>query len=706
MMTHSPVSPYPCLACVLALLATAPAWAQEASDGRGAAASRGWQCALCPQPGGWSGEADVGAGWVSDDSLAFGDYRGLEDEGVYAALDGDARYRGPDGRFFDLRMRDLGIDSRSLDMLGGRRGRYTLQLAYREIPKYRGFGAETIYRGVGGPELFLPVGWQPAPITSGMSALDAALVPTDLELRRKTLELGLRWRLASRWSWDLALQHQRKDGTRPFGAGVFTIHASHLPAPVDFTTDRYGLGLNFTGEQASARIDFAGADFDNGAPSITWPNPFTAVPGTEVLRASLEPDHNWHRFGLAGAWAPSPRLRFSGTASLGRMEQDDPLLPWSTNPEFSDLPLPRPTADARIDTTQLNLAGQLVARLTPRLDLTAHLRRDERDNQTPVDLWAPVITDLLQREPRPNRPYSFERDRASLALRYRAHRALRLQAGADFEDYERSLQSVAATEETGYWGEVGLAPGAPIELRVRLERSERDAGPYLQVDTFGLVEHPLMRKFNLADRDRDRLRIDLDLFATAALTLNLYYRDSEDRYDRSVLGLQDGDERSIGLDLGWSATDRVYAHAFVSRDDIDARLAGAESDLATPWQADTEDAFLTAGLGVQVRIGPRLDLGFDLVNAESDGDIRVTDGGAGGPFPTLETDLWNARLHLDYRVTAQWGLKAYLEHESYDSSDWALDGYGPDGIPAVLSFGPDSPDYDVTVLQLQASYRF
>jgi len=706
MSADSPIRIVSRLLCALAWLAAAPAWPQDADDRGGAAASRGWVCELCPRPDGWSGEVDAGAGWVSDDSLAFGDYRGLEVAGGFAALDGDVRHRGDGGRFLDLRARDLGIDSRSLDLRGGQRGRYTLQLAYREIPKYRGFAAETVYRGVGGPELFLPVGWQPAPTTSGMIGLEAALVPAKLEIRRKTLDLGLRWRLAPRWSWDLALQHQRKDGTRPFGAGVFTIHSSHLPAPVDFTTDRFDLGLNFSGEQASARLDFVGADFDNDMPSITWPNPFTAVVGTELLRASLEPDHSWRRIGLAGAWAPSPRLRFSGTAALGRTEQDDLLLPWTTNPDFSDLPLPRPTSDARIDTTHLNLAGQLVARLTPRLDLTARLRRDERDNETPVDLWAPVITDLLQGEPRPNRPYSFERDRAALALHYRVHRMLRLQAGADFEDYERKLQSVAETDEAGYWGEIGLAPDAPLELRVRLEQSDRDAGPYVQVDTFGLVEHPLMRKFNLADRDRDRLRVDLDVFATAALTLNLYYRASEDRYSRSTLGLQDSEERSLGLDLGWSPADRVYAHAFVSRDDIDSRLAGAESESAAPWQAVSDDAFLTAGLGLEVRLGPRLDLGFDLVNAASDGDIGVTDGSAGGPFPTLETDLWNARVRLDYRITDQWGLKAYLEHESYDSSDWAWDGYGPGGIPAILSFGLDSPDYDVTVIRLQASYRF
>jgi hypothetical protein len=91
--------------------------AAHASDkAAGNAADRGWQCKLCPAPGGWTGEVDAGAGWVSDSSLKFGDYRGLEEEGGFTAVDGAARYRGEAGRFLDVRMRDLGIDSRSVEL--------------------------------------------------------------------------------------------------------------------------------------------------------------------------------------------------------------------------------------------------------------------------------------------------------------------------------------------------------------------------------------------------------------------------------------------------------------------------------------------------------------------------------------------------------------------------------------------------------------
>ena len=48
----------------------------------------------------------------------------------------------------------------------------------------------------------------------------------------------------------------------------------------------------------------------------------------------------------------------------------------------------------------------------------------------------------------------------------------------------------------------------------------------------------------------------------------------------------------------------------------------------------------------------------------------------------------------------------YAEYERYDSDDWYVDGLEADGIPAVLSMGADSPDYDVVVLRLFATCRF
>jgi MtrB/PioB family decaheme-associated outer membrane protein len=666
----------------------------------------GWLCSLCPYRYGWYGELDIGAGYVGDSSLKFGDYRGLEEEGGFVAIDGNAHYRDSEGHFLDLKLRNLTLDSRLLSVRGGQRGRYILELDYREIPKYRGYGTSSPFDGAGSQALTLPAGWQPANNTSGMTLLGSSLRPVELKTQRKMLDAVLKWKLDRNWSYEVQYEHQSKDGTQPFGAGVFLSNASHFPVPVDFSTDRLGLALAYRGKSTHLRLGFSGSEFDNGQKFLTWQNPFTPIPGTEVLRTSLAPDNSFYQFNLAGTWVPTPKLRLSGRAAWGRMEQDDPLLPYSTNPAFSDLPLPRLSADTRIDTGTLNLGGKLTARLSRRLDLTARLRRDERDNKTPVDIWEPVITDLVRRQPRPNRPYSFERNRASLSLRYRAHGAVRLQVGADYEEFERSLQSVLETDEDRYWAEVSLSPGSLLQFRAKFEQANRDAGPYLQLEDGGPIEHPLMRKFHLADRDRDRVTLDIDLTPLPDLAFSLSYYRSEDDYERSPIGLQESEERNISLDANWHISERVDAHAFISQDDIDSSLMSAASNAASPWQGVSNDRFLTVGLGLSATLNSRLSLGFDFVNADSEGDIRTDTGAGEAPFPELQTDLRNVRLHIDYRANERWGLKFYLEREEYDSRDWALDGIGPDGIAAILSFGALSPDYSVTVVRAQASYRF
>jgi MtrB/PioB family decaheme-associated outer membrane protein len=539
-----------------------------------------------------------------------------------------------------------------------------------------------------------------------MSSLPTALYAIDLETIRKIFDAGLSWKLSRRWSYEVLYQHQSKQGTRPFGAGLLTINASHLPAPVDFSTDRLEMGLNFSGEKSHWRLGFSGSAFNNTLESFTWENPFTPQSGTELLRASLAPDNSFYQFDAAGAWAPTTRLRLSASAAVGRMDQDELLLPYSISPNFGDIPLPRLTTEGRIDVGTVNLGGKLTARLTPRLVFTAHLRRDERDNETPVDLWTPVTTDFVERDPRPNRPYSFERDRASLTLRYRPLSRLRLQAGGEWDNYARTLQSVMETEEGGWFAEASFSPSSFMELRARVEQSHRHGEPYLQVPDYSLPDHPLMRKFNLADRDRDQLRIDIDIYPVPEFMVNLAYRDNRDEYKQSIIGLLESKEKSLSLDVNWTPHESVTVYAFASHDDIDSTQFGAETASSAPWLATSDDDFLTGGLGLTWRLSPRTDFGFDFIIANADGDIST--GPDGGPlaFPTLVTELQNIRLRLEHRATEHWGIKLYLENERYDSSDWALDGYAPDSIPAVLTFGADSPDYDVTVVRVQASYRF
>lgn len=665
-----------------------------------------WLCNFCNYSTGWFGAFDIGPGYLSDTDLKFADYRGLEDKGGFISIYGDIHYRNENGRYFDLYTRDLGTHARQLEMRGGQQGRFEFRLAYREIPKYRGFGTQTVHQGTGGNTLVLPPAWVRGRTTAGMSALDASLSPVTLDTLRKTIDAGLSFKISGKWRYQLDFQHTQKNGTRPFGAGVFTIQSTHFPVPVDFTTNRVDMGLEYSGQRTRLRFGFSSSYFNNANASITWENPFRPVGTTEILRAALEPDSDFHQFSLTGNFTATPRLRFSGRAAIGRSRQDEPFLAYSSNPEFNALQLPRPSLGGKIDSSTLNLAGRANARLSRKLRLSVRLKIDERDNQTPVDLYTPVITDLELRPPTPNRPYSFKRKQYSAELTYRAQPWANFNAGVKRKDYHRTLQSVRTTEELSWWGEINISRWATAQLRLRFETSERDISPYIQVSDPGLQENILLRKFNLADRDRERMLIELDLSPFEKLSVSLSYAVAEDSYQQSLLGLLNSDEESFSMDLGVAIRPRLSLHAFLTQDYYDSEISGAISPVATPWKARTRDRFTTYGFGLNGQINRRLKLGFDYVSSTSKGRI-ATDSGAGeAPFPELKTDLRNVRMHLSYRLNQQWGWTLSAEHEKYASQDWQIDDLGNDGISAILTLGEVSPNYSATVVRLLANYTF
>ena len=658
-----------------------------------------WVCKFCVVPEGWFGELDFGLIYLDDWSPKFGDYRGFDDDGLFIGAGGDASYRNAGGYYLDLMARDLGLDSRALDVRGGKQGGYELQLSYSEIPRYMGYGAVTPYSGVGGDTLTLPEGWSMA------QADPADFMPLALDTERKTLALGLDFGLGRAWDFGVEYERQDKDGAKVFSGANFIVNASTFPAPVNYTTDRFTAGVEFNSRKAQLRLEFTGSDFDNGYDSVTWDNPLPIGYGDEVAQSALEPDNKYHLVSLTGAFSITRYLRVSAKVSTGKMEQDDPFLAYSIAPMYADRELPRDSLNGKLETSMYNLFGRVYWRVTDSFNISASWKSNERDNKTPVDSYSPVILEVFPRGPRSNRPYGYDRDQGRIDFRFRALGSLRINAGFKQDTLARTYQSVEETEEDTVWGDVGFTPWAWLDARVRYEDSTRTPYGFVDVDYYERPENPLMRKFNLAERDRNRLTAELDIMPLDALSVTLSYYTTDDEYGASVLGLQDSEEQSFNLDASYALGEETTLYAFYADQTIDARMAGAESNTAAPWTARTEDAFETWGVGVSGRISDRLTYGVDYMSSDSKGDI-LTDSGAGeAPFPTLTTDLRYTRIYLDFMVNERWSLGLDAYNEKYDTADWYIDGIGPTDISGILNLGETSPDYSVNVIRVLARFR-
>jgi hypothetical protein len=215
-----------------------------------------------------------------------------------------------------------------------------------------------------------------------------------------------------------------------------------------------------------------------------------------------------------------------------------------------------------------------------------------------------------------------------------------------------------------------------------------------------------MRKYNMADRDRQRLTAQLDVTPMDRVGVSFSVWSTDDSYDQSVIGLNDSEEKAISFDFNYLFDSGSSIYAFFTQETIEARMAAANGDGATPWNGFTEDEILSWGFGFSGQFKEKWTWGFDYVYSDSEGDIQVIDGGSGTPFPTLTTELENIRLYVDYDVNDHWGIGLELYNESYDTSDWLVDGVDPYTIDGIFTMGEESPDYDVNVFRVLARYRF
>jgi MtrB/PioB family decaheme-associated outer membrane protein len=665
-----------------------------------------WKCELCPFESGYDANYEVGALYVSDDAYRYGNATGLGEEGVNAALDGEGRYAN-DGYQANWRAQDLALDTREFEVEAGRQGSYGVYLGYDELP-YRQFDTTaTVFRADGIEALNLPPGWVAAGTTGGMTELGASLQPVEIGTDRSTISAGGHL-LAGGFRMFADYRRQEQDGIRIDSGSRFS-QASILPRFIDYQTDTIDLGVRYASGPLALSLAWYGSFFENNAASLTWENPFSGggAGGPDPLRMAVEPSNDFQQLSLSGSYRFNTfDTLLAFMAATGQGEQNEPLLPYTVNPDLTPGALPRATANGKVDTKNYSLT--LTTRPFRNTRLNAFYRFDERDNGTPRDTWTRVITDtFVSTDPGMNTPYSFQRTRAGVSGEIEVIDGLRLSAGFDRRELDRDFQEVAEQTEDASWGKMRFRIASWLDLSVKGGASRREIERYDESVAAAFGQNPLMRKYNLAYRYRDFAEIMFALSpAELPLSATLTAVVSDDSYSQSRLGLTESQSAGFSLDVGWAVTESTSVYFLVGNEDIDAAQLGSGSFADPDWSAKHEDAFVHYGGGIVVRgIGENIDLSLDYASTDGETDIRVERTGlAASDFPTIDTDLESLQAKLTFRSSDRLDIDLSLRYEAFETNDWALAGVDPDTIPTVLGLGADPYDYDVWVVGLGFRY--
>ncbi len=703
----------------------------------------------------YRGTLELGLGYVSAQNFMAGQYNGLQDEG--GTLLGNLDWRRFSGAeaFWQVSLSDLGLDTREGELRWGVPGKLLVSAGFDHQQQVRNDSGATPFRG--DADLILPGDWVSGLTTASWTSLPGSLQRFDRELERNTYKLAVDSRLSDHWQLGSSLRYGTRKGTADTGAAIYIDAASGdavlLPAPVDHRTLEADARLSFTGERLHLQGSLAWSDFDNRDDALRWQNPYSSFgprvryPAGEGALA-LAPDNSQTSARLSGHYLFAPRLRLQVDASHAVAEQDQALLPYSTNPALEVFEaLPRESLDGEVATTHART--RLLWQPRPKLNLELAYRLRDRDYSTPRDGYRYIPGDGGDQS-RPeltvySRSHDLRSETLELEAGYRLPLRGKLTAGYAWEEIRRRNAASEETVEDRYSIEYRVQPWQSLNAKFGLSWADRAADTYQWDQSwFALLDsalinatpdnqrfsnHPLLSQYYLANREQQQVKLDLNYLPDPRWSVNLNLLWREDDFDKSILGVTETQLQSLQISASYlpSSTMQLNLHAGLDRYEADqgsrAFRGGQEknafatlpplpqaSDPARNWFLASRDDSLV--LGALLKWQPREQLEFEL-------DYRFVDTEAAQDFsPVAAADLDPAslptvdtRLHqIDASGLWHWqealSIRLHYRYYRYQTNDWAWDQVAADTIDKVLTFGQRNPNETVHYMGLSVLYRW
>lgn len=704
----------------------------------------------------FTSEVEAGIGWQSQDSFKFGEFSGLEDKGVFAVGNFHIQWRDAfddDGaEYFIAEGLDLGLESRSIRGEYGRQGLFEVHASYDRIPKFFLDDARTFFiREDGGTNLQLPADWVPSNRNiSQLTELNANLQPVEIKHDREKVAGGFSWTLDRNWNVKADFQREFKDGTRTIAVGFGTSGGnpafSIVPEPIDYETDRLRFSLGYMSKKAQFEFSYDLSLFRNDKEALRFENPFTGpwVPAasfpTGIGQLALPPDNRAHNIRFTGNYILSNDTRANATFSYTRSTQDDLFLPFTVNPLIiADSPLPRDSLNGEIN-TWLGLAT-LSSRLTQDLSLKFNLRYENRDNNTPRDVFLTVPGDAANQgtvddaRARINLPYSRKQLLGEADATWRITDSTRLAAGYRFEQLERTFTEVRKTREHKLHAKVSTNPLTDLSAWVGFDYSIRNGTEYIDNLPFlssHTPEHvgpdpenefennPFLRKFYIADRDQAKTHGAIDWTISETVAAGLRGRHVTNDYDSTIIGLTESTQTSATVDLSWSPSALLTAYAFYTYEKLQWEQTGLSTRSNTPlddfdnipllgWTVDTDDNVNSAGFGTRwtaIKDELEFDINYSFSRATTEFDFTAGTNLSFVELPDLKTTRHSIEGRSDWHFAANKLVRIRYIFEDFKTRDFAQDDIAPDTMNFVIGLGDQSPDFSAHVISVSTVIRF
>ncbi len=511
----------------------------------------------------------------------------------------------------------------------------------------------------------------------------------DVRSRRDTGRFDLTYSLAADVDAKVSFTTSHRDGTMPWGTAFGHSNVVELAAPIDTRTTDLRAGLVWANGRGMLRVGYDGSWFDNRIQTLVWDNPLVLTPASNAPsegQMALWPNNTLHTVTTMGALKLPFDSRIAADIAIGALSQNQALLPFTTNPAAAVLgPLPRTTADASARTLAMNYS--FTSRPNRFVWLNARFRYYDFNNRTPV--FAISQYSRLDGSPTTVRtggtePLGSLRQNVDLDASFTptTFTAIRVGYGRDWT--KRTYRIFERTTEDVGRMSVDTTQFGWLTLRAIVEQSVRKGHDFALAGLTVNNEQPLMRHFDIADRDRSRVTGLIQVAPRPEVAVSLSAAKGEDDYKNTGLGLRDNRNRTYAVTFDLTPVEQVAAGLFYTFERYDAlqlsrtTSAATFTDVRRNWSLDSGDRVHTIGGTVDLlKVFPRTELRFsyDLTRSNTTYVYRLaadTTLATPAPLPAVTNQLVAGVLDARYFLSARLAVGLVYRYDRYAVEDFAL----------------------------------
>jgi len=668
------------------------------------------RCKFCPDLLNPSAELAIGTWIASSDASKFDEYRALQGRTVNVDLGVKLHYLDESAKYLWLDAQQLGLASRYLSIEGGKQGSYRIDFDYKQSRHWQFGEAKTPYLGVESDKLSLSDSLkQSVNDADDLQTIKAQLHNIDVAQSRKQLAFAINKTFNKRWSSRIGFRYEKKDGVITSGAAIGSAYLNAnsviLPEPIDYQTRSIDLSALYSGNILQAQLGIRSHFFDNANEYLRWDNLFTST-GSEVSEAqiALPPSSQHHQVYVRLGAQFSEKTQLFYQLNVGRMSQDDTLLPYTINTQDQSFnrSLPHVSAEARVD--HLHSQVKLSHRATEELKLDGALIYHERNNKTPVSNYDYVILDLADGDNRTNNPYDFKDYTAKLASRYRWSEVLNSEVLLRRDVKKRSLQATNKTTEDMLGIKSKLNAFESLDMSFQYRYKKRDYDNYA-VTLSG--ENPLMRKYYLAKMKQHYLSGELFYLLSESTDLNLSLEYGLTDYHDTDIGLTDAQNYHVQLDINSMVFEFFNISGYAALEQYRSNQQGSTNGSTADWEAINTDQVASLGVGVHAKeLFERIEFGINYTMSLASGKTEYETSLSGGDLPDFESTRHTVNLYGTYRLKENMSLRLSYLLESYNEKNWQTDELAAGDIPRVLTLLEENHDYLANLVFLSYAYQF